>query len=254
MFASIAMTNRTIQGFAKQLTAACKKGGTKERASFEQNYLKTQLAFFGVTVPFLRKLAKSFQKDHPDLTHEQLTSLTDTLFDSGNHNLCQLAALLLANHKPLLAADDHKRIQTYVQAGHTWAIVDLLSTEALASLRERFAAVRRALPRWTRNKDFWVRRSALLAFLPALRSGEGDEDFATFAELATPLLQEQEFFIRKAIGWILREASKKRPELVIDYLDEHIDDLSGLTLREGSKRLAPGERNRLLERWQQREM
>ena len=91
---------------------------------------------------------------------------------------------------------------------------------------------------WARDRDFWVRRTALLAQLRALRHGGGD--FALFAEIAAPMLEEREFFIRKAIGWVLREVSKKRPELVRDFLAEHGARASGLTRREASKYLPAG--------------
>ena len=89
------------------------------------------------------------------------------------------------------------------------------------------------LRRWARDRDFWVRRTALLAQLDALRRGGGDFDL--FAEIAAPMLGEKEFFIRKALGWVLREVSKKRPALSHAFLRRHLGALSGLTLREGAK-------------------
>jgi 3-methyladenine DNA glycosylase AlkD len=59
------------------------------------------------------------------------------------------------------------------------------------------------------------------------------------------MLGEREFFIRKAIGWVLREVSKKRPELVFEFLRDHREEVSGLTLSEGAKYL-PAARRRAL--------
>jgi len=84
----------------------------------------------------------------------------------------------------------------------------------------------------------------MLSLLVPLRNGEGD--FALFAEIAAPLLEEKEFFLRKAIGWILREVSKKRPRLTFDFLKEHRARVSGLTLREGARHLPPPLRAQLL--------
>ena len=68
------------------------------------------------------------------------------------------------------------------------------------------------------------------------------------------MLDEQEFFIRKAIGWVLRETSKKRPKLVYDYLRPRRDRVSGLTLREGAKYLSDAQRRSLgLAPWRDRE-
>ena len=89
------------------------------------------------------------------------------------------------------------------------------------------------------DDDFWVRRSAMLALLIPLRQGEGD--FDRFARYANGMLEEKEFFIRKAIGWVLREVSKKRPEVVYDWIAPRTHRASGVTMREAVKYL-PGER------------
>jgi 3-methyladenine DNA glycosylase AlkD len=70
--------------------------------------------------------------------------------------------------------------------------------------------------------------------------------FSVFAVLAVPMLGEKEFFIRKAIGWVLREVSKKDPAAVAAFLREHRADVSGLTMREGAKYLPAKERKALL--------
>jgi 3-methyladenine DNA glycosylase AlkD len=83
----------------------------------------------------------------------------------------------------------------------------------------------------------------MLAQLPALRAGGGD--FELFASFAAGMLDEREFFIRKAIGWVLRDVSKKRPQAVFDFLCRHIKEVSALSLREGSKYLGTAERDEL---------
>jgi 3-methyladenine DNA glycosylase AlkD len=122
-----------------------------------------------------------------------------------------------------------------------------LATKIAAPVVEREPARTRAtLRRWSRDEDFWLRRASILALLPALRSGEGD--FELFPELATPLLAEREIFIRKAIGWVLRDVARKRPERTRAFLAEHLADLSGLTLREACRHLPARLRDDLLRR------
>ena len=101
----------------------------------------------------------------------------------------------------------------------------------------------RRLPVWARDDNFWVRRTALLAQLRQLSHEAGD--FALFARLAAPMLGEREFFIRKAIGWVLREVSKKRPTLVFRFLRDHREEVSALTLSEGAKYLPAAQRRAL---------
>jgi 3-methyladenine DNA glycosylase AlkD len=95
------------------------------------------------------------------------------------------------------------------------------------------------------DENFWLRRAALLAHLLALRQGAGD--WGRFVRYATQMLEDKDFFIRKAIGWVLREAGKATPQRVVEFLAANMEQVSGLTLREGAKHLAPEDRDRLLE-------
>ncbi len=100
------------------------------------------------------------------------------------------------------------------------------------------------LDRWAVDDDFWLRRSALLALLLALRRGAGD--FPRFSRYADMMLEEKEFFIRKAIGWALRDTARKRPAMVYEWLLPRVALLSGVTLREAVKPLSEAQRAVLL--------
>lgn len=60
------------------------------------------------------------------------------------------------------------------------------------------------------------------------------------------MLEEKEFFIRKAIGWVLRDTAKKRPELVFDWLLPRAHRASGVTIREAVKHLSADQRETVL--------
>jgi 3-methyladenine DNA glycosylase AlkD len=72
------------------------------------------------------------------------------------------------------------------------------------------------LDRWASDQDFRIRRAALLTLLGPLRHGEGDSE--RFARYADAMLEDKESFVRKAIGWVLRETARKRPSLVCTWL------------------------------------
>jgi 3-methyladenine DNA glycosylase AlkD len=84
----------------------------------------------------------------------------------------------------------------------------------------------------------------MLALLVPLRRGGGD--FERFARYADAMLGEPEFFIRKAIGWVLREVAKKRPALVVAWLEPRVRRASGVTFREAVRHLPGEDRARLL--------
>jgi len=152
--------------------------------------------------------------------------------------------VLERRHDALTSADAAWLIRL-VASSDTWAHVDWLSTKVIGALTERYA-LGTTLDRWARHDSFWVRRAALLSFHDALRAGEGD--FEHFARLAVPMLGELEFFIRTAIGWVLRAASPARPERVEAFVAEHAAELSGLTFREATRRLSGAAQRRLQQR------
>jgi 3-methyladenine DNA glycosylase AlkD len=135
-------------------------------------------------------------------------------------------------------------LERLIRESKTWALVDGLAASVAGSLVERFPEVADTLDVWSTDEDFWVRRSSLLAFLGPIRRGGGD--FARFSRYADGMLEEREFFIRKAIGWVLREAGKRRPDLVYSWLLPRAQRASGLTVREAVKYLPASERDEIL--------
>jgi 3-methyladenine DNA glycosylase AlkD len=217
-----------------------RRQGTRARATGQKAYMKSDLAFFGVTASQVRGAAAEWVRAHPDLDRRQLRAFVETAY-GDNFDLRSAAVVVLSRCRKLLGAADAPWIVGLVRRSANWAHVDWLSVHVLGFLVEQHPPLTNKLRRWGRDRDFWVRRAALLSLLGPLRRGEGD--FALFAELAEPMLSEKEFFIRKAIGWVLRESGKKRPRLTFAFLSRH--RVSGLTFREGSRRLPPTLRARL---------
>jgi 3-methyladenine DNA glycosylase AlkD len=230
-------------GELRAARAALAARGSPERAAGAKAYLKSELEFLGVDAGGLRATAREIVDRHPELDHEQLTALVRALWEEPVFELKALGVALLERRPGLLGADDLGLIEELVRRSGTWALVDWICTKVAAPIVARTPAATRVLTRWSRDGDFWLRRAALLAQLPELRAGRGD--FALFARLAERMVEEREFFIRKAIGWVLRDVSRKRPELAFAFLAAHIDRVSGLTLREGSKRLPEAQKRKL---------
>jgi 3-methyladenine DNA glycosylase AlkD len=226
--------------FARQLREA----GTAERARQEKAYLKSDLEFAGVAVPVMRAIVRSWCADHPGLSHDHLTAVARALWASPLYESRQSAALLLELRSGMLEAPDMTLLEGLLRDSRTWALVDGLAANVAGPLVERYPELAATLDRWAADDDFWLRRSALLALLRPLRRGDGD--FERFARYADVMLEEKEFFIRKAIGWVLRETAKRRPELVADWLAPRLHRVSGVTLREAVKPLPPEFRARLV--------
>jgi 3-methyladenine DNA glycosylase AlkD len=109
-----------------------------------------------------------------------------------------------------------------------WDTVDALAGSSVGPLVAAHPDLRAEMDRWLEADDLWLRRSALLHQL--LWKQRMDIDWIEAACLARA--DEQDFFIRKAIGWILRQVSKQDEARVRGFVAEHGDVLSGLSQRE----------------------
>ena len=217
--------------------------GTPARATHDRAYLKSDLRFYGARVPEIRRAGADFSRSHPDLTQAELRAIVDVLYATDWHEYRSVSIALLADHASLLREADLPWLTGLVRMSDTWAHVDWLAADVIGGVVERYPAGLKRLPVWAKDESFWVRRAALLAQLRVLSRGAGDFDL--FARLASGMLDEREFFIRKAIGWILREVSKKRPELVYLFLRDHRTEVSSLSLQEGAKYLPAVMRTKL---------
>jgi 3-methyladenine DNA glycosylase AlkD len=218
--------------------------GTPERAEQERRYLKSELEHYGVTVPAIRAVAKAVRRQHADLGHDDLVALATALWAAPVHERRMATVELLDLYADRLRPADLKLLEQLLRESKTWALVDSLAASVVGPLIERHPKSAAVLDRWATDDDFWIRRSALLALLIALRRGEGD--FERFSRYADAMLGEKEFFIRKAIGWVLRDTARKRPDMVYEWLLPRASRASGVTLREAVKPLSDRQRASVL--------
>jgi 3-methyladenine DNA glycosylase AlkD len=215
--------------------------GRPERAVQEKRYLKSELKFLGVGMPGLRKVAKAFVRAQ-ELDHDQLLDLTQALWKHEVHELRALAVGILELEVEQLSAADLPALIALLREAKTWALVDWIATKVIGPLADDPKA-RKQIDAWARDQDFWVRRTALLCHHDALLQGQGDFDH--FARMAVPMLSETEFFIRKAIGWVLRSTAKRTPQRTYAFVEKHASELSGLTFREATRALTPTQQKKL---------
>jgi 3-methyladenine DNA glycosylase AlkD len=219
--------------------------GSADRAGSEKAYLKIDLEFAGLAVPLIRSIAATWTKERGGLSHDELTAITAELWNSELFEARLAAEILLERNAGLLRPADLDLIEHFLRHSGTWALIDGLAANVAGELAEHFPAeAEPTLDRWAVDQDFWIRRSALLALLRPLRRGGGD--FERFARYADLMLDEREFFIRKAIGWVLRETAKRQPNLVAQWLAPRLHRVSGVTIREAVKPLPPPLRDQLL--------
>jgi 3-methyladenine DNA glycosylase AlkD len=236
------------------LTEALRPLGSAERAAEEKRYLKSDLAFIGVAVPDLRRAVKAAVKDQlaangqrgARLDRETAVAWALALWREPVHERRAAAVEILQLAVTTLGASDLAAVERLIRESRTWAYVDALAGNIAGAVALRDPAAWERIDAWAADADFWVRRSALLALLPGIRAGR--PDLQRFVRYAAPMLAEKEFFIRKALGWVLRETSRREPQWVTTWTEAHLGEISGVTFREAVRRLPPEDKARLEQR------
>jgi 3-methyladenine DNA glycosylase AlkD len=178
------------------------------------------------------------------LGHAEVIAAVETLWSRGIHDCRTAAVELLRARADLVGPADIEVVERLLRESSTWALVDPLAEHVAGGLVVGFPQLVGTLDRWSVDADFWIRRSAMLALLRPLRAGGGD--FDRFGGYADGMLDDREFFIRKAIGWVLRDTSRRRPEIVYEWLRPRAARCSGVTIREAVKHLSEAQRAEIL--------
>jgi 3-methyladenine DNA glycosylase AlkD len=248
-WATIALMADPVTHLAAEIEANLRAVGTPERAAQEKRYLKSDLEFLGASVWEIRRAVKAVT-DREGLAHDQLVALARELWREPIHERRMAAVAALELRVSELGTSDLPLVEDLLRDSHTWALVDGLAGDVAGSIAQRDPdGADPVLDRWSADGDFWVRRAALLAELKPLRSGA---PFERFARHADAMLDEKEFFIRKALGWVLRETGKRRAPEVIAWLAPRTGRASGVTMREAVRYLPTADAHRLMEAYRAR--
>jgi 3-methyladenine DNA glycosylase AlkD len=149
------------------------------------------------------------------------------------------AAIELTGHRSARAHQTLEALPLYeelIVTGAWWDLVDGIASHRLGGLLRRHPReMRRAMLEWSRDDDLWKRRSAIICQL----GFKADIDLELLYACIEPSLGSREFFLRKAIGWALRQHAWTDPAEVARYVREKGDALSGLSRREALKNIAP---------------
>jgi 3-methyladenine DNA glycosylase AlkD len=215
---------------AAQVRADLRAAADPSRAAGQQAYMKSAMPFLGVRVPEARRVAKRAAAGVTDAASLRASALE--LWDGAGHREERYAAMALLATRPLRGGPAVVPVVEHmVRTGQWWDYTDELA-HRLADLHAAHPADTAALVRsWARDDDLWIRRIAILSQL-----GRGIHlDPVLLSDVIEPNRDDERFFIRKAIGWALREYARVEPEWVRAYVDTH--PVSPLSRREALKHL-----------------
>lgn len=201
-----------------------------------QAYMKSTMPFLGVRVPEVRRLARH-EAGSARPAAADLEATVRALWDAAAVREERYAATALLDTP---AARSVRRpellglLRHLIATGAWWDHVDELSHRVGDLLVQFPQAVRPEIVRWAGDGDRWLRRASIICQLGL----DADTiDLPLLSTVITANLTDRDFFVRKAIGWALRDAARREPDWVRAFVATH--DLSPLSRREALKHLQP---------------
>lgn len=197
-----------------------------------RSYLRGQFDFLGIAAPVrqhaIRKLGL------PVMRAQEVLRAAQALWAMPEREYCYTAVDLLDRSARDLGARHLPTLKALIQKDSWWETVDGLAGVINRIVRrERGCGAQRVMDAWLTDGDFWVRRVAMIHQL----GWRGETDRGRLFAYAEVLAAEKEFFVRKAIGWALRDYARTDPGAVRRFLRARSAIFSGLTVREAARHL-----------------
>ena len=226
-------TDALVRDLREALAAA----GDPGRAEQQRRYLKSAMEMYGVGVPRTRRIAQAVAASHPCLWRDATSWETALrrVWDTAEHREERFAVLAIIRSRH--CAPHAERIESLalyehlLRTGQWWDLVDEASHAVGLVVRAHPAAAAR-MRAWATDADLWVRRSSIICQL----QHKERTDTSLLGDVIEANQDDGEFFIRKAIGWALRDYARTDGAWVRAFVEGH-PRLSPLSRREALKHL-----------------
>ena len=229
-------------GLAGAVRSALRRVADPAKAAPMQAYAKSSMPYLGVTAVPIRKVCREVFADVEFPTAAAWRRAVLGLWRGARFREERYCAIELAGIRRFDRFQDMAALPMYeeiIVTGAWWDYVDGIAGHRLGTLLRRFPReMRKEMLAWSRSDDLWKRRSAILCQLTFKK----DTDLELLYATIEPALSSREFFLRKAIGWALRQYAWTDPKEVRRYVREHEKRLSPLSKREALKNIGPRRR------------
>ena len=206
-----------------------------EKAAGMRAYMKSAMPYRGVQTPIRRKLVRAALRAHPLTSRDDWLAAVLELWRGAAYREERYAAQDVTGapeYRAFRTLDALPLYEEMVVSGVWWDLVDDVATHKLRELVDRYPEEMATYMRaWSRDADLWKRRSSIICQVKRKEA----TDLALLCDCIEPNLADPDFFIRKAIGWALRDLAWTDLQTVEDYVARNADRLSTLSRREALK-------------------
>ena len=219
-----------MEKFISDLKEVFNKNANIEFAAGMKAYMRDQFEFFGIKAPLQKSLRKEFLKTHHINHVEDLRILIPLIWEQPEREFQHFGLYLFEKHIKKITPEFLDLIEYMVVTKSWWDTVDFIAPHLVGTLMKQYPnSIESTIRKWLDSGNMWLQRSAILFQLKYKSETDTELLFRIIEELSG----STEFFIRKAIGWSLREYSKTNPEIILKFVETH--QLSGLSHREALK-------------------
>ncbi len=227
---SVDAMNQLVSFVAAELAARA----DADKAVAMAAYMKTDMPFYGVQKKGRTEVYRLLKQHFPITDDQTYRRAIETLWQRPSREEKYLAIAIAEQNKRFVTSKNLDLYRHLIVDGAWWDFVDGIAANCvgLVFLRER-ETTEPVIERWIDDETMWLRRTSLIAPL----KHKAATDHRMLFDHCLRRCAEKEFFIRKAIGWTLREYAKTEPDRVRSFLIKHRKQLSSLSFREASKHL-----------------
>jgi 3-methyladenine DNA glycosylase AlkD len=226
------VTSRLGRLLRAELAAAA----DRDDAAAMQAYMKSSMPYYGVRATEMRAACRRVFVKRPLATCAEWRSEVLDLWRNARRREERYAAvelLYLKRHRECWSPGLMPMLEEMIVTGAWWDLVDGLAPVVGELLRSHPQVIRPRMRAWSVDPDLWKRRVSIICQL----SFKEETDLELLYANIEPNLADRDFFIRKAIGWALRQYAWTDPGEVRRYVRAHETELSGLSRREALKNI-----------------
>lgn len=220
-----------MHSYLQPIAQALYEKANEERARGAAAYMKNQFAFLGIPMTERRKLCKAYLKQYPLPHYEDVAVIVIELWQLPEREFQYFAIELLAYYKKIWPVEVIHIMEYCLTHKSWWDTVDFLATQGTGPYFKLYPSQIEITRQWNQSNNFWLQRSSLLFQLKY----KTDTDTGLLSSYIKHLVGSKAFFIRKAIGWVLREYAKTNQAWVKQFVASH--HLSPLSKREALKHI-----------------
>lgn len=218
-----------LHPFLKKLQVLFENHTNTEKAVFQKKYLKNQFEFYGLTAPERKSIIKIYLKAEGLPPFNQMEDIIRNAYQQPQREFHYFAIEFMEKYQKHLLPE-HLALCKFLITTHSWwDTVDFIASHLVGGLAKKHPAISLEMNNWIEDENMWINRTALLFQLKFKKNTDKQKLFS-YCHIQS---DSNEFFIKKAIGWALREYSKTDPESVIQFIETH--ELKPLSMKEGLK-------------------